>query len=156
MLGPSSHDTATSATSVGDRRDGSTSTEAALDAASALLASSAFAYDGDPVGTVAAVGAEQDLNYHECFTRDFAVVAAASLLRGDSGIVANFLRLLSRLQARDHVLDCFEPGAGLMPASFFVAHEGGNEAVVADFGQRAIGGVAPVDAALWWLLTLRS
>ncbi len=128
----------------------------ALGAARELLASAVITYGGEPVGTVAAVGGEEHLNYRECFTRDFAVSAAAALSRGDTVIVRNFLRLLSGLQARTHTLDCFEPGEGLMPASFCVAREGDTEAVVADFGQRAIASVAPVDAALWWLLTLRA
>lgn len=128
----------------------------ALAAARDLVAAATIEYRGRPVGTAAAVGKGPDLNYRECFTRDFAVSAAASFAQGETAMVANFARLLSRLQAHEHRLDCFEPGAGLMPASFAVERDGDEEAVVADFGQRAIGSVAPVDAALWWLLTLRA
>jgi hypothetical protein len=52
------------------------------------------------------------------------------------------------------------PAAGLMPASFTVQQEVGDggprERVLADYGQRAIGRVAPVDSAMWWLLILRA
>lgn len=129
---------------------------AALAAARDLVRAARIEYGGRPVGTAAAAGDGEDLNYRECFTRDFAVSAAASFAQGETAMAADFVRLLSRLQARERRLDCFEPGAGLMPASFGVERSGDDEALVADFGQRAIGSVAPVDAALWWLLTLRA
>ncbi|MDF1523245.1 MAG: glycoside hydrolase 100 family protein, partial [Trueperaceae bacterium] len=128
----------------------------ALDAARDLVRSARIEYRGQPVGTAAAAGDGGDLNYGECFTRDFAVSAAAAFAQGETAMTADFVRLLSRLQARERRLDCFEPGAGLMPASFVVEGDGDAEAVVADFGQRAIGSVAPVDAALWWLLIVRA
>lgn len=61
-------------------------------------------------------------------------------------------------------MDCYSPGQGLMPASFKVrtvpidGSEGGFEEVLdPDFGESAIGRVAPVDSgafgfAAWFLL----
>lgn len=113
---------------------------------------------GAPVGLCASVEDDGDdgLNYRECFTRDFAVAAAALLARGDHEPVRGFLTTLRSLQAQDHHLDCVRPSPGLMPASFRIDAAKNGERVVADYGQRAIAGVAPVDAALWWLLVLRA
>ncbi|MEX2502626.1 MAG: glycoside hydrolase 100 family protein, partial [Trueperaceae bacterium] len=77
---------------------------------------------------------------------------------GDDEVVRGFLSTLPDLQIRDRHLDCLQPGPGLMPASFRVdpGSDGEQDRVVADYGQRAIGGVAPVDSALWWLWLLRA
>ncbi|MCU7917209.1 MAG: glycoside hydrolase 100 family protein [Candidatus Thiodiazotropha sp. (ex Epidulcina cf. delphinae)] len=114
-------------------------------------------YRGEPVGTVAARDPQIDaLNYDQCFTRDFAVSAAAFLMRGRTDIVRNFLTTLVELQSRDKHLDCFRPGQGLMPASFGVKKQGPAEVLVPDFGEHAIARVAPVDSGLWWLILLRA
>ncbi|MCU7936556.1 MAG: glycoside hydrolase 100 family protein [Candidatus Thiodiazotropha sp. (ex Dulcina madagascariensis)] len=112
---------------------------------------------GEPVGTVAAQDTEADaLNYNQCFTRDFAVSAAAFLIQGRTEIVRNFLTVLVELQSRDKHLECFRPGQGLMPASFGVQKRGSSEVLVPDFGEHAIARVAPVDSGLWWLILLRA
>jgi hypothetical protein len=112
---------------------------------------------GRPVGTVAARDAElESLNYDQVFTRDFAVSAFAFLAHGEHGIVREFLITLAELQSREYHMDCFRAGAGLMPASFAVEVEDGNEVVIPDFGERAIGRVTPVDSGMWWLYILRA
>ena len=111
--------------------------------------------DGRPVGTVAARDPEAPaLNYDQCFTRDFAVSAVAFLLDGETEIVRNFLLETVALQIREKGMECFDPGQGLMPASFRL--ESGAGALAADFGDQAIARVAPVDAGFWWLFILRS
>jgi glycogen debranching enzyme len=42
-----------------------------------------------------------------------------------------------------------------MPASFKVINKNDKESLVADFGEKAIGRVTPVDSSLWWLLLMR-
>ncbi len=121
------------------------------------LQKSILYYQGQPVGTVAACDAETDaLNYDQCFTRDFAISAIAFLLRGEPEIVRNFLITALRLQSRDKQMDCFKPGQGLMPASFKVQTQAGNEVLDADFGEQAIARVAPIDSVFWWLILLRA
>lgn len=128
-----------------------------LDAAWDELEKSIVLYRGEPVGTVAARDPEVDaLNYDQCFTRDFAVSAVAFLQRGRTDIVRNFLTALVELQTRDKHLDCFRPGPGLMPASFGIRKQGSQEVLVPDFGEQAIGRVAPVDSGFWWLILLRA
>ncbi|KAJ7001639.1 hypothetical protein NC653_011909 [Populus alba x Populus x berolinensis] len=60
-------------------------------------------------------------------------------------------------------MDCYSPGQGLMPASFKVrtvpldSEDSATEEVLdADFGEAAIGRVAPVDSGLWWIILLRA
>ena len=121
------------------------------------LEKSVVLYRDEPVGTVAARDPDVDaLNYDQCFTRDFAVCAAAFLMRGQTDIVRNFLTTLVELQSRDKHLDCFRPGQGLMPASFAVRRRGSEEVLVPDFGEHAIARVAPVDSGFWWLILLRA
>ncbi|KAJ8551523.1 hypothetical protein K7X08_021538 [Anisodus acutangulus] len=62
----------------------------------------------------------------------------------------------------EKTMDCHCPGQGLMPASFKVRTvplDGDDSAteVVLDpnFGQAAVGRVAPVDSGLWWIVLLR-
>uniref|UniRef100_A0A6N2LDK0 Uncharacterized protein n=1 Tax=Salix viminalis TaxID=40686 RepID=A0A6N2LDK0_SALVM len=50
-------------------------------------------------------------------------------------------------------MDCYSPGQGLMPASFKILLL---EILDADFGEAAIGRVAPVDSGLWWIILLRA
>ena len=121
------------------------------------LQASVIYYHGLPVGTVAARDSEQtELNYDQCFTRDFAISALVFLMRGEVEIVRNFLMLTLSLQSRERQLDCFMPGQGLMPASFKVVSLGVEESILADFGEQAIARVAPVDSCFWWLLLLRA
>lgn len=60
-------------------------------------------------------------------------------------------------------MDCHSPGQGLMPASFKVRTvplDGDDTAMEEildpDFGEAAIGRVAPVDSGLWWIILLRA
>lgn len=43
-----------------------------------------------------------------------------------------------------------------MPASFKIGFISGREYLKADFGNHAIGRVAPADACLWWIILLRA
>uniref|UniRef100_A0A803KU89 Alkaline/neutral invertase n=1 Tax=Chenopodium quinoa TaxID=63459 RepID=A0A803KU89_CHEQI len=97
-----------------------------------LLRSSIVNYCGSPVGTVAA----NDPNEKEQLNYD---------------------------QSWEKTVDCYSPGQGLMPASFKVqtvaldGKEGAFEEVLdPDFGEAAIGRVAPVDSGLWWIILLRA
>ncbi len=113
--------------------------------------------DGKPVGTVAAHDRELDaLNYDQCFVRDFVPSALAFLMKGEVKIVRNFLLATLTLQSHEPHMDCFQPGAGLMPASFKVEFIDGKEILTGDFGEYAIAKVPPVDASLWWLILLRA
>lgn len=110
---------------------------------------------GRPVGTVAAADPQRPaLNYDQVFTRDFFVSAIAFLLRGEYAIVRDFLETLLRLQSAERHMDCFRPGRGMMPASFRVAVENGEERLSADFGEHAIARVTPIDSGFWWLYLL--
>ena len=133
------------------------SSNAFLSAAQKALESSIVYFDGHPVGTVAARDSSSpDLNYDQCFTRDFAVSAFVFLMQGKSEIVRNFLRLTLALQNQERQLDCFKPGTGLMPASFKIVQKDGKELVIPDFGEHAIARVTPVDSCFWWMLLLRA
>ncbi len=114
-------------------------------------------YRDKPVGTVAARDPEQKaVNYDQIFTRDFVVSAAAFLLKGEPEIVRQFLKRTLELQSREKNMDCYTPAQGLIPASFVVrTNERGEETLEADFGNKAIGRVAPMDAPFWWLYLLR-
>ncbi|XP_020583116.1 neutral/alkaline invertase 1, mitochondrial-like [Phalaenopsis equestris] len=129
-----------------------------------LLKRAAVNYCGKPVGTVAANDpTEMALNYDQVFIRDFVPSAIAFLLKGDSEIVRNFLLHTLQLQSWEKTVDCYSPGQGLMPASFKVrtvpldgSNEGFEEILDPDFGESAIGRVAPVDSGLWWIILLRA
>jgi hypothetical protein len=56
------------------------------------------------------------------------------------------------------MVDRFKLGAGAMPASFKVDRNKSRntETLVADFGESAIGRVAPVDSGFWWIILLRA
>jgi glycogen debranching enzyme len=134
-----------------------TMTRSMRDTARDLLAASVMTFNGKPIGTVAARDTiKQELNYDQVFVRDFAVSAYAYLLADEPDIVANFLLETVRLQQTKRQFDCFEPGEGLMPASFKVVKENGSERMVPDFGEHAIARVPPVDSGFWWLLVLRA
>lgn len=121
------------------------------------LEQSIINYQGVPVGTLAAKDKQvAALNYDQCFTRDFAVSAIALLMKGKVEIVRNFLIVVLELQSREKQMDCFVAGQGLMPASFKVVSENGKESLEADFGEKAIARVAPIDSGFWWLFVLRA
>ncbi|TKY54283.1 Alkaline/neutral invertase C [Spatholobus suberectus] len=120
-----------------------------------LLQDAVVTYCGNPVGTVAAndTADKQPLNYDQVFIRDFVPSALAFLLNGEGEIVKNFLLHTLQLQSWEKTVDCYSPGQGLMPASFKVRTvplDGSNEAfeevLDPDFGESAIGRVAPVDS----------
>ncbi|WCJ23242.1 Plant neutral invertase family protein [Euphorbia peplus] len=127
-----------------------------------LLEGAIVNYCGNPVGTVAASDPADKLplNYDQVFIRDFAPSALAFLLNGDSEIVKNFLLHTLQLQSWEKTVDCYSPGQGLMPASFKVRTASVNgafeEVLDPDFGESAIGRVAPVDSGLWWIILLRA
>jgi hypothetical protein len=122
-----------------------------------LLEKSVMTCNGKPIGTIAACSTGMEsLNYDHCFTRDFAVSAIAFLLRGETEIVRNFLLATLKLQTHERQLNCFKPGEGLMPASFKVVQHDGKDALEADFGERAIARVTPIDSGFWWLILLRA
>ncbi|URE33067.1 hypothetical protein MUK42_16619 [Musa troglodytarum] len=131
-----------------------------------LLDRAVVSYCERPIGTVAAndvTAANQALNYDQVFIRDFVPSALAFLLKGESEIVRNFLLHTLQLQSWEKTVDCYSPGQGLMPASFKVRTvplDGSNEAfeevLDPDFGESAIGRVAPVDSGLWWIILLRA
>ncbi|KAJ7532068.1 hypothetical protein O6H91_14G070900 [Diphasiastrum complanatum] len=131
-----------------------------------LLRDAVVDYCGSPVGTIAANDPTETnpLNYDQVFIRDFVPSAIAFLLKGESEIVRNFILYTLQLQSWEKTVDCYNPGQGLMPASFKVRTvplEGDDsnateEILDADFGEAAIGRVAPVDSGLWWIILLRA
>ncbi|PIA28063.1 hypothetical protein AQUCO_07300027v1, partial [Aquilegia coerulea] len=130
-----------------------------------LLRKSVVNYCGSPVGTVAANNPtdKQPLNYDQVFIRDFIPSALAFLLNGEGEIVKNFLLHTLQLQSWEKTVDCHCPGKGLMPASFKVrtvpldSKNGAFEEISdPDFGESAIGRVAPVDSGLWWIILLQA
>ena len=125
--------------------------------ASKALEDSIIYYCDRPVGTVAALDPSVEaLNYDQCFLRDFIPSALVFLIDGQTEIVRYFLLQTLKLQIKERQLDFLEPGRGLMPASFKVIHENGEQYLKADFGDHAIGRVTPVDSCLWWLFLLRA
>ncbi|KAL1832605.1 hypothetical protein ACET3Z_002256 [Daucus carota] len=130
-----------------------------------LLRGAVVDYCGNPVGTVAASDPADStpLNYDHVFIRDFVPSALAFLLNGEGEIVKNFLLHTLQLQSWEKTVDCHSPGQGLMPASFKVKNVaidgkiGESEDILdPDFGESAIGRVAPVDSGLWWIILLRA
>lgn len=70
---------------------------------------------------------------------------------------AKAFALFFNIQSWEKTVDCYSPGQGLMPASFKVrnAHPDGSngsyeEVLDPDFGESAIGRVAPVDSGEPW------
>lgn len=128
-----------------------------------LLENAMVRYCGNPIGTLAANDPNEKLplNYDQVFIRDFIPSALAFLLKGEKEIVRNFLLHTLQLQSWEKTVDCYSPGQGLMPASFKVRtvplDENKYEEVLdPDFGESAIGRVAPVDSGLWWIILLRA
>ncbi|KEH24469.1 alkaline/neutral invertase [Medicago truncatula] len=127
-----------------------------------LLQKALVTYCDTPVGTVAANDdSGSPLNYDQVFIRDFVPSALAFLLKGEHEIVKNFLLHTLQLQSWEKTVDCYSPGQGLMPASFKVKtmefdDKKTEEVLDPDFGESAIGRVAPVDSGLWWIILLRA
>ncbi|KAI0528575.1 hypothetical protein KFK09_001117 [Dendrobium nobile] len=94
----------------------------------------------------------------QVFVRDFVPSAMAFLMNKEPDIVKNFLLKTLRLQSWEKRIDRFKLGEGAMPASFKVLHDSNRktDTVVADFGESAIGRVAPVDSGFWWIILLRA
>lgn len=92
------------------------------------------------------------------FIRDFVPSALAFLMHGETDIVKNFLLKTLRLQSWEKKIDRFQLAEGVMPASFKVFHDPvrNHETLIADFGESAIGRVAPVDSGFWWIILLRA
>ncbi|XP_010940279.1 neutral/alkaline invertase 3, chloroplastic [Elaeis guineensis] len=135
------------------------------DEAWSLLQESMVYYCGSPVGTIAAKDPSDNnvLNYDQVFIRDFIPSGIAFLLKGEYEIVRNFILHTLQLQSWEKTMDCHSPGQGLMPASFKVRTaplDGDDfateEVLDPDFGEAAIGRVAPVDSGLWWIILLRA
>lgn len=121
------------------------------------LEKSILYYKGIPVGTLAAYDVSVEaLNYDQCFVRDFVSSALLFLMKGKTEIVRNFLEVTLKLQPKERQLDAYKPGRGLIPASFKVILDQGQEYLEADFGEHAIARVTPVDSCLWWMLVLRA
>ncbi|MDH5358963.1 MAG: glycoside hydrolase 100 family protein [Gammaproteobacteria bacterium] len=128
-----------------------------LDSSRKILEHSIMYYQGRPVGTLAALPSSKLAaeNYAECFIRDFVPSALVFLIQGRSNIVKNFLETVLTLKTSERVIAGHEIQPGVMPASFRVEVEkNGREKLVADFGERAIGRVAPVDSMMWWIILL--
>ncbi|KAL3520863.1 hypothetical protein ACH5RR_019012 [Cinchona calisaya] len=130
-----------------------------------LLQESVVYYCGSPVGTIAAKDPTSSsvLNYDQVFIRDFIPSGIAFLLKGEYDIVRNFILHTLQLQSWEKTMDCHSPGQGLMPASFKVRtipldgdDTATEEVLDPDFGEAAIGRVAPVDSGLWWIILLRA
>ncbi|KAG8651041.1 hypothetical protein MANES_07G088200v8 [Manihot esculenta] len=120
-----------------------------------LLLNSMVYYCGSPVGTIAASDPTSSsvLNYDQVFIRDFIPSGIAFLLKGEYDTVRNFILHTLQLQSWEKTMDCHSPGQGLMPASFKVrtvpldGDDSATEEVLdPDFGEAAIGRVAPVDS----------
>jgi hypothetical protein len=129
----------------------------AIDSAYALLEESIMTFRGEPVGTVAAI-ASGDVaaeNYHDCFVRDFVPSALVFLADGRYDIVRNFLHTVLQLRSQHQRIHGHGLEPAVLPASFRVTRgKDGREHIRADFGDHAIGRVAPVDAMLWWVVLL--
>ena len=122
-----------------------------------LLEKSIIYYQEKAVGAVAAADSEREaLNYDQCFIRDFIPAALVFLIQGKTEIVYNFLIETVGLQKQKRRVDCYQPPTGLMPASFKVESQGDSQYLHADFGDKAIGRVTPIDSCLWWIILLRA
>uniref|UniRef100_A0A5B6YGN5 Alkaline/neutral invertase n=1 Tax=Davidia involucrata TaxID=16924 RepID=A0A5B6YGN5_DAVIN len=143
----------------------SVSVDSIEDEAWDLLRASIVYYCGNPIGTIAANDPTNSSisNYDQVFIRDFIPSGIAFLLKGEYDIVRNFILYTLQLQSWEKTMDCHSPGQGLMPASFKVrtvlldGDDSATEEVLdPDFGEAAIGRVAPVDSGLWWIILLRA
>lgn len=132
-------------------------TNAVVESAYKLLRDSMIEFEGQPIGVVAALHSDLPAeNYQECFVRDFVPSALVFLLDGEFEIVRNFLRTVLLLTEQQHRVVGHDIVPGVMPASFKVTERSSGKAeVVPDFGDRAIGRVAPVDSIMWWVGLLK-
>ena len=124
-----------------------------LDDAHRLVRAAILEFRDQPVGTVAAFHPELPAeNYGECFVRDFVPSALVFLMEGEYEIVRNFLRIVLEVSDQQRGVAGHDVVPGVMPASFKITKRtSGDEQIMADFGDRAIGRVAPVDSMLWWI-----
>ncbi|KAK1319560.1 Alkaline/neutral invertase CINV2 [Acorus calamus] len=124
------------------------------------LRKSIVMFRGNMVGTIAALDDQgsDTLNYDQVFVRDFVPSALAFLMNDEPQITKNFLLRTLHLQSIEKHVDRFTLGHGVMPASFKVLNNParGVETLIADFGETAIGRVAPVDSGFWWIILLRA
>jgi hypothetical protein len=90
--------------------------------------------------------------------RDFVLSALEFLMNEKPEIVKIFLLKTLYLQRWEKRIDCFTLGEGVMPASFKVLHDPFRnvETLIVDFGESAIGRVAPVDSGFCWIILLRA
>ncbi len=132
--------------------------DAALKSAYQVLDDSIIHYQGKPVGTVASYDPDAPAaNYADCFVRDFVPCAFVYLLDDKPEIVRNFLEVSLKAKELQHEIEGHQMLPQVMPASFkIVTHEDGREELHADFGDRAIGRVAPVDSMMWWILLVQA
>jgi hypothetical protein len=133
------------------------SNDEVIQSAYEILEQSILYYKGKPVGTVAALQQPglAAINYEECFIRDFIPAALVFLADGKTEIVRNFLETVLSLKTSERTIAGHEIQPGVMPASFRVVIDAqGNESLQADFGEKAIGRVAPVDSMMWWIILL--
>lgn len=132
--------------------------EPIIDGAFELLRHSIIRFRDCPVGTAASLDVKvAAANYEECFIRDFVPAALVFLNTGEYDIVRNFLVTVLELRTRARSIGGHEVSPGVMPASFKVmTNDDKIETLQADFGERAIGRVAPVDSMMWWMLLLRA
>ncbi|XWS39458.1 hypothetical protein CRYUN_Cryun18bG0055900 [Craigia yunnanensis] len=124
-----------------------------------VLKRSLVYFCGQPVGTIIALdNFEENLNYDQVFVRDFVPGGLVFLINGEPDIVKNFILKTLHLQSWEKKIDRFQLGEGVMPASFKVLHDPvrNNETLIVDFGESAIGRVAPVDSGFWWIILLRA
>jgi len=128
-------------------------------AAHRLVEEAVVTFEDHRIGTVAshAPHFRGAANYGECFVRDFVVSALVFLSddEPDSDIVRDFLVTVAGLAAGQTGMRGHDLHPGVLPASFSLAADGeGEQRLVADFGNRAIGRVAPVDSIMWWTILL--
>ncbi len=129
-----------------------------LKSAYQVLEESIITYQGRPVGTVASHDPNAPAaNYADCFVRDFVSSAFVYLLDDQPDIVKNFLEISLKVRDTQEEIEGHQMLPRVMPASFkVITHEDGSEELHADFGDRAIGRVAPVDSMMWWILLVQA
>nr|MBU2747875.1 alkaline invertase [Acidithiobacillus montserratensis] len=123
-----------------------------------LIEDAGIHFQGQLVGTAASVDPKAPAgNYADCFVRDFFPVGLIMLLEGRGDVVRAFLHLIMQLRGQQEELEGQQIAPGVLPASFRVQRNAdGDEEVMADFGDRAIGRVAPVDSMMWWSMLLHA
>ncbi len=129
-----------------------------LESAFQLLRDAEIRYRGHTVGTVASLDERAPAdNYLDCFIRDFVPSGLVYLLNDEPEVVRDFLALILQIRDTQEEIEGHRRLPRVMPASFRVfTDENGKEGLAADFGDRAIGRVAPVDSMMWWVLLLRA